>query len=152
METPKIIGQLLTRKKKTLAIAESCSGGLISNLITNVPGSSKYFMVGIVAYNNKFKTNLLGVKKELIDLKGAVSKEVASELAKNIRSLARTDFGLGVTGFAGSPKEEPVGVVYIALATKKNIVVKRFWFVGTREEIKFQIAQQALNMLKLEII
>ncbi len=150
-----VVGGLLTKKKKTLAIAESCSGGYISNLITNSPGSSKYFIMGVVAYNNKIKTNLLGINKEIIKKKGAVSKEVVSLLAKNIRSLACTDFGIGVTGIAGpagGSKNKPIGTVYIAISSAKRTVAKRFFFIGTRQEIKLQTAQQALHLLRLSLI
>ena len=150
-----VVGGLLTKKKKTLAIAESCSGGYISNLITNSPGSSKYFIMGVVAYNNKIKTNLLGINKEIIKKKGAVSKEVVSLLAKNIRSLACTDFGIGVTGIAGpagGSKNKPIGTVYIAISSAKRTVANRFFFIGTRQEIKLQTAQQALHLLRLSLI
>jgi len=150
-----VVGGLLTKKKKTLAIAESCSGGYISNLITNSPGSSKYFIMGVVAYNNKIKAGLLGIDKEIIKKNGAVSKEVASLMAKNIRQLASSEFGIGVTGIAGpagGSKNKPIGTVYIAISSAKRTVAKRFFFIGTRQEIKLQTAQQALHLLRLSLI
>ena len=112
-------------------------------------------MMGIIVYSNKSKINLLGIKKDLIKNKGAVSKEVVKSMAVNVRSLAKTDFGLGVTGIAGPSgggKKKPVGTVYIGLSTKKKTTVLQFGFIGTREEIKLQTAQQALNLLRLELI
>lgn len=148
-----VVGKALSKKKKSVAIAESCTGGYISNLVTNTPGSSKYFVLGVTAYSNNSKINLLGVEKELIKKYGAVSKEVAKVMARNVRALAKTDFGIGVTGIAGpkgGTKAKPVGTVYIALARKNKILLKRYCFIGTREEIKLQTAQQTLNLLRLE--
>jgi len=147
-------GNILAKKKKTLALAESCTGGLISNLITDVPGSSRYFTAGIIAYSDKIKIKRLDMSKELIKKYGAVSKEVAKSMADNIRALADTDIGIGVTGIAGPTgrtKKKPIGLVYIALSSKKKKIVKEFIFSGKREEIKLQAAYQALNLLRLNI-
>ena len=146
-----IVGRLLMKKKKTLAIAESCTGGYLSSLVTNVPGSSKYFTLGITTYSNESKIKLLGIDKALIKKDGAVNKKVAHAMASNVRELAKTDFGIGVTGIAGpggGTTVKPVGTVFIALATPKKSLVKQFCFIGTREEIKLQTAQQALDMLR----
>ena len=151
----KVVGELLIKKKKALAIAESCSGGYISSLVTNSPGSSKYFIMGVVAYNNKIKTDFLGIDKKIIKEKGAVSKEVASLMAKRVRQLADTDFGIGVTGIAGpagGSKNKPIGTVYIALSSNRRATLKKFTFIGTRQEIKLQAAQQALNLLRLSLV
>ncbi|MBL7069274.1 MAG: competence/damage-inducible protein A [Candidatus Omnitrophica bacterium] len=148
------VGNILAKKKKRLAVAESCTGGLISNLMTDVSGSSKYFVTGVVAYSNEIKVNRLNVPKELIKKHGAVSKEVAKSMADNIRALANADIGIGVTGIAGptgQTKKKPIGLVYIALSTKSKKIVKEFRFQGKREEVKLQAAQQALNLLRLNI-
>jgi len=150
-----VVGKLLVKSKKTVAVAESCSGGCVSNMITNTPGSSKYFKTGIVAYSNEIKTDLLGIDNALIKTKGAVSKDVAVNMAINVRSLAKTDFGFGITGIAGpsgGTKAKPVGTVFIALSMRKKTLIKKYNFTGTRQEIKLQTAQEALNMLQLELL
>ena len=150
-----VVGKLLLKQKKTLAIAESSTGGLLSNLITNTPGSSKYFKFGVISYSNEAKHKLVGVDKNIIKNKGAVSKEVASSLAKNIRQSGKTDFGLATTGIAGpggGSKAKPVGTVYIGVSSKRKTLVKKCFFNGTREEIKFQTAQEALNLLRLSLM
>lgn len=144
------VGQVLRTKKMTLAVAESCTGGLISSRITDVSGSSDYFMLGVVAYSNKIKENILGVSGELIKKYGTVSKQVSLEMAKGARLLANTDIGIGVTGIAGpigGTKLKPVGLVYIALVTGKKRIVKEFHFKGSRQDIKFQASQAALQLL-----
>jgi nicotinamide-nucleotide amidase len=148
------VSRILTKSKKTLAVAESCTGGHLSNLITDISGSSKYFLMGIVAYSNDIKIRQLNISKDLIKKDGAVSKNVAKSMANNVRALAGADIGLGLTGIAGptgTTKKKPAGLVYIALATKKKTLVKEFRFSGTREEIKLQATQQALNLLRLNI-
>ena len=145
------VGRILTSGKKTIAIAESCTGGLVSNRITNVSGSSKYFLMGLVAYSNRVKENILGVSPELIKRYGAVSKQVALEMAKGTRLLASTDIGLGITGIAGptgGTRSKPVGLVYIALVSDKSRIVKKLRFKGTREDIKFQASQAALDLIR----
>lgn len=148
------VGQILIKRNKNVAIAESCTGGLISNLITNVPGSSKYFITGIVAYSNDVKINQLNIPKDILKKQGAVSKEVAKFMAENVRALAGADIGLGTTGIAGptgGTKTKPIGLVYIALSTKKKKIVKEFKFLGSRKEIKLQASKQALDLLRLNI-
>jgi PncC family amidohydrolase len=145
-----MIGDLLDKRKLTIATAESCTGGLISHLITNVPGSSKYFERGLIVYSNDAKMELLNVQKETIEKYGAVSSETASEMAEGIKSSARTDLGLAVTGIAGpsgGTPDKPVGLVYIALAADQGINVQKFQFDGEREDVKIQTAETALAML-----
>lgn len=145
------VGELLTQHKLTLGIAESCTGGLISNMITNVAGSSRYFLGGIVAYNNKVKIDTLMVSPETIETYGAVSEEVASEMARGIRRIDRVDIGLAVTGIAGpdgGTEEKPVGTVYIALFDQTEGRVRKFSFEGARMDIKIKAAENALLMLK----
>ena len=151
----KVIGDKLTRMKKTLATAESCSGGLLASRITDVPGSSNYFLEGMVVYSNQSKIRELGVSENLLKKKGAVSQEVAEVLAANMRKKAATDFALATTGIAGpsgGSKEKPVGLVYIGLATPEGTVVEKNLFRGDRELIKFQATQKALDMLRLKLI
>ncbi|MBU1912011.1 MAG: nicotinamide-nucleotide amidohydrolase family protein [Candidatus Omnitrophica bacterium] len=146
-----IIGRMLRKSKKTLAIAESCTGGLLSNRITDVPGSSAYFKLGLVTYGNESKNKLLDIPMETIKKYGAVSKKTASLMAKNVRILARSDYGIGISGIAGpggAIGKKPVGLIYIALSTKSKTICKEFRFVGTRNLIKYKSTQAALNMLK----
>lgn len=144
------VGKILTKKGLTLAVAESCTGGLISNRLTNISGSSKYFITGVIAYSNESKTNMLGVSEKTLKRFGAVSREAALEMAKGIKLFACVDIGIGVTGIAGptgGTKSKPVGLVYIALLTDKKRIVKEFRFKGSREDIKFQASQAALNLI-----
>jgi nicotinamide-nucleotide amidase len=150
-ELEEIVGKLLRSKKKTLAVAESCTGGLLGNRITDVPGSSDYFLQGIVAYSNQSKINTLGVKPSVLQKQGAVSPEVARAMARGIREIAQSDYGLGITGIAGpsgGSAQKPVGLVYIALAWSKGMIASRNMFLGNREKIKFQASQKALDMLR----
>jgi len=142
---------LLVRKKMTLAVAESCTGGLLSHRLTNIPGSSKYYECGIVSYSNRAKVGVLGISGRIIKEKGAVSEEVVREMALRIRELRETDLGIAITGIAG-PKggspEKPVGLVYIALSSPKDARCQRFVFSGERKLIKWKSSQAALNMLR----
>jgi len=146
----KQIGERLSRRKETLASAESCSGGLIAHRITNVAGSSAYYQGGVVTYSNQAKCDLLGVKKDAILSEGAVSETVARQMAKGARGRFSADWGVGVTGIAGpggGTPEKPVGLVYISLAGKNGTSVQRCMFNGSREEIKAQTAETALKMI-----
>ena len=145
------VGKILTQKKQTIAIAESCTGGLLSNRLTDISGSSKYFIVGLVAYSNSIKKNILGISKESLRKDGAVSQKVALEMALGIRLLASTNIGIGITGIAGPTHDatsKPVGLVYIAIATGAERIVKEFQFKGSRKEIKFQASQAALDLIR----
>jgi nicotinamide-nucleotide amidase len=144
------IANLLTSHCKTIATAESCSGGLLSHLLTNISGSSQYFMQGIVSYSNESKINLLNVSKTVLESCGAVSESIAKEMADGIRINAGVDIGLSTTGIAGptgGTKEKPIGLVFIALSTKQGTYVKRFRFHGNRIENKYNTARQALQFL-----
>jgi PncC family amidohydrolase len=146
------IGTMLRKRRMTLAVAESCTGGLISDRITNVSGSSDYFMLGVVAYSDKSKENMLGVSGKSIKRYGAVSEQVCLEMAKGARFLANADIGMGVTGIAGptgGTRPKPVGLVYIALVTNRKYIVKKFRFKGSRRNIKLQASQAALELLYL---
>jgi nicotinamide-nucleotide amidase len=144
------LGDLLKAQKLTLATAESCTGGLIANMITNIPGSSQYFERGVISYSNQSKIELLNVPENTLINHGAVSSDTAVAMAEGIRSVAKTDLGLGVTGIAGptgGTTEKPVGLVYIALASEINVKHFKFNFQGTRLEIKQQTAIKALEIL-----
>jgi PncC family amidohydrolase len=146
------LGGLLREKGLRLAVAESCTGGLIASRITDVAGSSEYFDAGVVVYSNQAKQRLLSVPAESIEAHGAVSREVAEKMAEGVRTATGSDLGLAVTGIAGptggSP-EKPVGTVYIGLATKTGTgartFFRKFQFSGGRLEIKAQTSTEALQ-------
>lgn len=145
------VAQLLLEKKLTIATAESCTGGLIAHRLTNIPGASGYFPVGTVTYANEAKAGVLGVRPESIARHGAVSHVVALEMARGIRHIAGTDIGISATGIAGpsgGTRHKPVGLVYIALVTKRRRIVREYRFTGSREEIKFQASQAALDLVR----
>lgn len=149
------VGNLLIRAGKTLSVAESCTGGLISHRITEVAGSSKYFKGGFVAYSNELKTSLFNVPPDLFKRRGAVGPNVAALMAKNVRELVATDYGIGVTGIAGpsgATKVKPVGLVYIALSQSAKVICQKFNFTGERSVIKFKASQAALDMLRMELL
>lgn len=141
----------LIKNQRSVAVAESCTGGLLSKLLTDHSGSSKYFILGVVCYSNKSKQFILKIPPALIRKNGAVSKPVAINLAKNIRKLAKTEFGIGVTGIAGptgGTSAKPVGTVFIAIASKNKTICKKFRFKGTRNSIRKQSCLKALELLK----
>jgi nicotinamide-nucleotide amidase len=147
-----VVGDLLRAKQMTIAVAESCTGGLLASRLTDVPGSSDYVERGIVCYSNKSKTDLLGVPADLIRTRGAVSEPVAVGMAAGIRDRSGTDIGVGVTGIAGpggGSEEKPVGTVWVAVVIDRKVNVRGFQFMGNREMVKFQAAQSALNMVRL---
>lgn len=142
--------QLLFKHKKTISVAESLSGGLLGHFLTNIPGSSEYFMAGITAYSNSAKSSLLGVSPDLIEKYGAVSAEVAEAMAEGVRKSAGTYIGLSTTGIAGpagGTPQKPVGLVYTAIASENFITHRKFNFEGHRLMIKFLAAQEALRLL-----
>jgi nicotinamide-nucleotide amidase len=150
-----IMGALLIQRTLTLAVAESCTGGMIGSRITNIAGSSEYFERGVVTYSNEAKTELLGVPAELIERRGAVSREVATAMALGIRERAGTDLGLAVTGIAGpggGTPEKPVGLVYLALAWERGKKVDEHRFLGTRDQVRQRTAQAALDMVRRYLI
>jgi PncC family amidohydrolase len=145
------IAKILKRKKLTISVAESCSGGLLSNKLTNISGSSEYFIGGVVAYNNSTKIKILKVPKELLKKYGAVSEEVAKKMAENVRKITNTDIGISTTGIAGptgGTKEKPVGLVFIGISDEKRTIVEKFNFKGKRLEIKEKTAISSLKLLK----
>jgi nicotinamide-nucleotide amidase len=153
-----VIGELLRERKLTIAVAESCTGGLLASRLTDVPGSSAYVERGIVCYSDQSKTELLGIPESLIERHGAVSEEVALAMACGIRERARTSIGIGITGIAGpdgGTESKPVGTVCIAVVAQTGGAheapswVRTFPFFGGREMVKFQSTQAAMNMLRL---
>ncbi|MGZ8848522.1 MAG: competence/damage-inducible protein A [Pyrinomonadaceae bacterium] len=150
-----VVGLKLTVGGYTLSVAESCTGGLIAQRLTEVPGSSKYFIEGAVTYSNNAKTRTLGVKALLLRKHGAVSAEVAEVMAEGIRKRARTDFGLAVTGIAGpggGSEEKPVGLVYISLADDVQTKHRRLQIPGDRNLIRWRASQGALDLLRRRLI
>jgi len=149
-----VVGDLLREHKLTIAVAESCTGGLLASRLTDVPGSSDYMERGVVCYSNRSKTELAGVPEALIAEQGAVSEPVARAMAEGIRTRAGTNVGIGITGIAGpgggSP-EKPVGTVAVAVILDDEARVRTFQFFGGRDMVKFQAAQAALNMTRLAV-
>jgi len=146
-----VVGNLLVERGFRIAIAESCTGGLLASRLTDVAGSSRYVDRAIVAYANQAKISLLGVPESTIAAEGAVSQPVALAMAEGIRSSASVDVAVGVTGIAGpgggSP-EKPVGTVAVAVVVPGEKRSKTFRFVGDREQVKFQATQAALDMVR----
>ncbi len=146
-----VVGGMLLRKKLTLSVAESCTGGLIGNLLTNVPGSSGFFHGGVIVYSNQAKRDLLRVSKETLDTHGAVSDPVAREMAAGVRRELKTDLGLSVTGIAGpdgGTAEKPVGTVHIGLASGDETFSGKYRFWGKREQNKLNSAMMALDWVR----
>ncbi len=147
-----VVGDLLRERGLSIAVAESCTGGLLASRLTDVAGSSKYFDRGVVCYSNDAKTEWLGVSAELLAAHGAVSEPVALAMADGVRQRARSGVGVGITGIAGpggGSAEKPVGMVCIAVVTPSHQDVRTFQFLGPRDMVKFQSAQAAMNMLRL---
>jgi nicotinamide-nucleotide amidase len=146
-----VVARLLLSQKKTVAVAESCTGGLISHKLTNVPGSSGYYMQGAVTYSNAAKTGVLGVDPELLAQFGAVSKQVAKAMAEGVRQWAGTDIGLAVTGIAGpggGSAAKPVGLVYFGIGYPGGAKAFRRQFAGDRLQVKERAALAALDILR----
>ncbi len=149
------VGKLLRQKRRTLATAESCTGGLLAKLITDVPGSSDYFLNGWICYSNESKIQLLRVAPDILARHGAVSEPVARQLAESARTLSKADYALSVTGIAGpggGSAEKPVGLVYIALAHPAGGDVQQWNFAGERQTMRQRTAVAALNLLRLKLL
>jgi len=158
------VHKALIKSAKTIAVAESCTGGLLSTMLTELSGSSKYFTLGIVTYSNKAKEKILGVPASVITKNGAVSEIVAKLMAQKVRKLAKTDLGISITGIAGptgcaeahtgasfsagcGTLRKPVGTVFIAIAAKNKTLCKQFHFSGTRSSIRTKSTLEALQMV-----
>ena len=147
-----VVGDLLRTEQLTIAVAESCTGGLLASRLTDVAGSSRYVERGFVCYSNRSKVELVGVPESLIAEHGAVSEPVAQAMAEGARQRAGTSVGIGITGIAGpdgGSVEKPVGTTAIAVTAGPSTEVRTFRFPGGREQVKFQATQAALNMLRL---
>jgi nicotinamide-nucleotide amidase len=154
-EIEAVVVRLLTEQKKTLALAESCTGGGIAHRVTNVPGASAIFLGGWVTYSNESKQKFLGVRAETLAVHGAVSEAVAREMAEGARQQTGADFAVAVTGIAGpggGTKDKPVGTVFIALAGASGTVVERRINFYERETFKQLTAQQALELLRVSLV
>jgi competence/damage-inducible protein CinA-like protein len=150
-----VIGKLLKERGLTLAVAESCTGGLVTNMLTNVSGSSNYLERGIVSYSNAAKVEILKVNEDTIVDNGAVSLEVARQMAEGVKSISGTDFGLSTTGImgpTGATTDKPVGLVYIGLCDDKVCTAKEFHFGDDRILNKQRTAQAALDMLRRHLL
>ncbi len=145
-----VVGSLLLKKKQNVAVAESCTGGLLAAEMTKVPGCSRYFEGALTAYQNRLKTSLLGVSPHLLAEKGAVSGEVALAMAEGVRKLMRSDYGIGVTGIAGpegGSARKPVGTVFMAVAGPRKRLVYHALFRGDRRQVQIRSVKKALEML-----
>lgn len=152
---PGILGQLLKSRKMTIASAESCTGGLLGAALTEEPGSSEFYLGGAVSYSDALKQELLGVRKESLMKYGAVSEEVAEEMAVGIRLKAGADLALSTTGIAGpdgGSDQKPVGLVYIGLAAREEVQVEKFQFYGERDSVRQLTVQAALNKVRLYML
>lgn len=150
-----VVLKLLQERKLTLSLAESCTGGLVANRLTDVPGSSASLMCGVVSYSNEAKIKLLGVKEDTIREFGAVSNETAGEMADGIRKTAGTDIGVSITGIAGpdgGSKEKPVGLCYIGVSFGDKLTVHRIMLTGNRKRIKWNTSSRALDLLRRELL
>ncbi len=146
---------MLRRERKTIAVAESCTGGLITHRLTETAGSSDYFERGFVTYSNESKVEMLGVPEKLLGEQGAVSDAVALAMARGARERSGTDVGLAVTGIAGprgGTSEKPVGLVFVALSADQGEQVHRYLLPGSRSQIKAWTAQLALNLVRLWLL
>jgi nicotinamide-nucleotide amidase len=152
-----VVGDLLTREKKTLSVAESCTGGLVSERLTDRPGSSEYITLNLVTYSNQAKMKFLGVPESVLQDEGAVSSECAGAMAAGVRKLTGSDIGLSVTGIAGpggGTEEKPVGLVFIGLASENGIQTKKLKIPSrfSRKDIRLRTANEALNMVRLHLL
>lgn len=154
-DLPEVVGHLLRERGLTLSIAESCTGGLLTARLTEVPGSSAFLDRALVTYSNRAKHEELGIDGALIARRGAVSEEVAAAMASGVRRVAGTAVGIGITGIAGpdgGTPEKPVGLVFVAVDTGAGPRVRRGLFPGDRERVRFQATQVALEMLRRDLL
>lgn len=150
-----LIHKNLLKNNLTVAVAESCTGGLVSKLLTDLSGSSQYFLLGIVSYSNRAKSDILKIPASIVAKSGAVSEKVAVLMAKRVRSLAKADLAVSVTGIAGpsgGSEHKPVGTVYICACGKNKVTCKRFQFSGRRGVVRKKSAQKCLELLKCALL
>jgi len=152
---PFVVAKLLEENARTIALAESCTGGLICAMITDVPGISRFFLEGVVAYSNDAKVEILGVPEAILEKHGSVSAEAAKAMARGIRNRAGADIGLSVTGIAGpggGTPQKPVGMVCFALADDRGVIAREERFGGSRTDIRDRAAKYALNLVRLRLL
>ncbi len=149
MKKERILGDILKKNKLTIAVAESFTGGLFGKRITDIPGSSKYFLGGIIAYSYRAKENLLKIRKEVLQENGAVSKKTAELMAKSVKTILEADIGISFTGVAGPSSQEnkPVGLVFIGISYGKNTSIFENYLKGEREEIRNKSVDFAIEKL-----
>lgn len=150
-----IVGALMIEQGKTISLAESCTGGQIMKILSDVPGSSRYLVGGVVAYSNEVKINLLGVPREIIDRYGAVSEQTARLMATGIRKITGSSLGIGITGIAGpggGTLEKPLGLLFIALADKEKTICRVYHFSGQRAGVRSGATNASLKMLRLFLL
>jgi nicotinamide-nucleotide amidase len=154
-ELEEVIGRILTERKETISVAESCTGGYLAHQFTKVSGSSAYFMGGIISYDNDVKINQLGVKPETLQNHGAVSEQTVIEMSENVRKLMKTTYGLATSGVAGpngGTPEKPVGTIWIAISSEKEIITKQLTLGGFREQNIHLTAINILNLLRTKCL
>jgi nicotinamide-nucleotide amidase len=150
-----VVGNLLKAKNIKVAVAESCSGGMLGEMITNIPGSSEYFQGGVISYNAKIKEELLKVPQEIIKKYGEVSEQVARLMAEGVRKCCYSDIGISITGIAGpggATEKKQVGLVYMALANGKKTLIQKHQLFGNRQQIRLRASRRALNLLRMYLI
>lgn len=155
MTEPAEIIHLLLEGNQTVATAESCTGGMLGKLLTDVPGSSSAYLGGVISYTCPVKERLLGVDHEMLERLGAVSKPVARQMAEGARTVIRADFGIGITGLAGPDSDgsgKPVGLVYVALAGEGWTICEELHLTGSRGEIRSAACEKALAMLRQALV
>lgn len=150
-----IVSEMLIEKNLTISIAESCTGGLVSSTLINYPGISSVFIEGCITYSNESKINRLGVNQEVLKKYGAVSKEIAKEMAEGIAKNFNTNVAISTTGIAGpggGTSEKPVGLVYIGIYINGKTTVKKYLLHGNRKEIRSMSTENAINDLRLRLL
>ena len=146
-----VVGRKLAEQNKTITLAESCTGGLVAKMLTDVPGASGYFHYGWITYSNNAKISQLNVPAELLEKHGAVSAEVSVAMAKGAKNIAGADYAIGITGIAGptgATEQKPLGLVYISVDGPDNCITERYLFAYERKFMRLRTAQTALNMLR----
>jgi nicotinamide-nucleotide amidase len=154
-ELEEVIGRILKERKETISVAESCTGGYLAHQFTKVSGSSAYFMGGIISYDNAVKINQLGVNPETLNTYGAVSEQTIIEMSENVRKLMKTTYGLATSGIAGpngGTPEKPVGTIWIAISSEKEIITKQLTLGGFREQNIHLTAINILNLLRTKCL
>ncbi|HLA81358.1 MAG TPA: competence/damage-inducible protein A [Thermoleophilia bacterium] len=152
---PELVGDLIRNAGMTLAVAESCTGGLLGKRVTDVPGSSDYFLGGVISYSNAVKTKVLGVPEETLAAHGAVSPEVAKAMASGVAAFLGSDCALSITGVAGpggGTEEKPIGLVYVGSVLGEAVEVERLWLWGRRDQVRERAALSALDILRRRLL